>query len=785
MEKPLKVRNLVWKISKKFTITIMYLLKKYSINSVLSALILLLILTVDTQKLNASVQATFYVSPKGNDANVGSKAQPFATIAKAQQAVAAMNKNMTGDIVVYLLGGNYTATSQVNLGFDDSGTNGHYVRYTNYRNEKPVISCGTKVKGWTLDSENIYKTYIGTHVDFRQLYVNGRREVRARTPNTGYRTILAKASDGFNIDKGLLAGVSNLQNVEMAINILWMHKRARVVATKDTLNVTRAIINPIEWQAITKEPQGSTDYNDRQYWLENAKEFIDIAGEWYFDKSTGYLYYWPRNKEDIHSSEIVIPAVQTVFNLTGTFDLPVHHIEISGIEIRYTNWSRPNNFGLIDVQANSLIPTNLPNAVDAQYRHNQKKDRVAAAIYAVSASNIKIRNNRFVNLGGNGVTFDAGGNNNSVIGNVFFDLSGGAVEIGNDAREPKDSRMRPVNDSVCNNYMAYIGQEYYGANAVTAYYTDNCIISHNEISHVAYGGISLGWGWSDVDAGHPNLTPHAPKNNKINNNRIDFVSEKLFDTGGIYTDNASDSSEIVGNYITNTVYDVGIFNDEYTHNFSVHDNVLEGNHTYKSTDEGWIRVNGIQKDNTYSNNSDKNFTPANRAEIIANAGLEKIYKKHIHSNLPVLKKVPKPTPTNGGIYTVFGEGYSENGLWLSSNKKGYNESISRYCQDIGASVKWNPSLKAGTYKVSMYNIRENADPSSKVIIAHKGDVVTQTVNLRGLPEGWVELGTYNFSTGIEGYLQLSLSTIGCNVRSNAVKFEKVIAKNKLNVFKLP
>ena len=751
----------------------MEFLKKHRIKSFISVMFLLLLIGVDTQKLNASVQATFFVSPKGNDANVGSKAHPFATIGRAQKAVAAINNHMTGDIMIYLRGGNYTATSQIDLGFIDSGTNGYFVKYTNYPSEKPVISCGKKVTKWSLDAGKIYKTYIGTGVDFRQMYVNGRREVRARTPNSGYRTISSMAYDGFNIDKGLLTGVSNLQNVEMAINILWMHKRARISTTKDTLTNTRATINPIEWEAITKEPQGSTDYNNRQYWLENAKEFLDKTGEWYYNKLTGYLYYWPENGKDINSYEIVIPNVQTLFNLTGTFDLPAHNIEISGLEIRYTNWSRPNNYGLIDVQANSLIPANLQTAKDSQYRHNQKKDRVAAAIHVSSASNIKISNNRFIRLGGNAVNFDAGGKNNSVVGNVFFDMSGGAVEIGNDARKPVDSRMRPMNDSVCNNYISYIGQEYYGANAITAYYTDNCIISHNEIIHVSYGGISLGWGWSDVDNGHQNLTPYAPKNNKINNNRIDYACEKLFDVGGIYTDNASDSSEIASNFITNTVNDVGIFNDEYTHDFNIHDNVLEGNHTYNSIDEGWIRVNGIQKNNTYTNNSAKDQTPANRDAIVANAGLEKLFKNRIYKNLPVLVKTTIPTPSDGGIYSVFDEGYAESGIWFSSTRKGYNGTASRYCRDLGASIKWNPSLNAGTYKVSIYNIANDADPNTKVNIAHSDFVDTKTINFNTGNDGWVDLGTYDFSTGTSGFISLTLMTVGYNVRANAIKFEKI------------
>jgi hypothetical protein len=737
-------------------------------------LLVFIVLLFSSQKSIAVNQAVFYVSPKGNDKNAGTIHSPFATIEKARLAVAAINKSMTGDIVVYLRGGKYTVASTINFKSEDSGTNGHSVVYTNYPNEKPVISCGTIVNGWKLDTGKIYKTFLGTNVDFRQLYVNGRREVRARTPNSGYSTIIAKQADGFDISNELLKDVSfaDSSKVEMAVNILWMHKRLRIQNAYNQKDVTRAVICPVEWNAVNVQPQGSRDYTNRQFWLENSKAFLDKEGEWYFSKSTGYLYYMPRRNENINSSQIIIPTVTTLFNFVGTFDRPAHHIVISGLEIRYTNWTRPNIFGLVDVQANTLIPANITAAIDSQYRRHQRKDRVAAAISAYSASNIKILNNHFIGLGGNGVNFDLGGNNNSVIGNVFFDVSGSGVEVGNDAREPIDSRMRPVNDSVCNNYMAYIGQEYYGACGITAFYTDNCVINHNEIYHVSYCGISLGWGWSDVDNGFTKLTPHAPKNNQINYNRIDFVSEKLFDTGGIYTDNASDSSEIAGNYITNTVKDVGIFNDEYTHDFNIHDNVLEGNHTYNSTDEGWIRVNGTQKNNTYFNNSDKGFTPANSREIIVNAGLEKSYKRIVYSNLPKLVSAPKPLPTNGGIFTIGDDAYSETGLWLNSRRKGYNGTASKYAQNLGATVQWNPSLIEGKYKVAIYNIAENADPNAKLCIVHNGIEETKTINLNTGADGWIELGNFYFATGNNDSVSLTLMTAGKNVRVNAVRFTR-------------
>ena len=742
--------------------------KKLYLSKVSIILLFMIVFNLAMQSAKAAVQATFYVSPLGNDTNAGTIDAPFATIGRAQQAVVVINSSMTGDIVVYLRGGNYVINQGINLGNADSGTNGHYVRYTNYPGEKPVLSCGTQVTGWTLDAGKIYKANVGTGVDFRQLYVNGRREVRARTPNAGYKNIVSMAYDGFNIDKGLLSGITNLQNVEMAINLLWMHKKARIISTKDSANYTRATINPTEWYAIKTQPQGSTDYTNKAFWLENAKEFLDAEGEWYFNKSTGIVYYWPRSGEDINTSQIIIPTVETLFNLSGTFDLPAHNIEISGLEIRYTNWTRPNNYGFIDVQANSLIPSNLATAVNAQYRHNQKKDRVPAAINAVSVSNVRVLNNRFISLGGTGLTFDMGGSHNSAIGNVFCDISGGAIEVGNDAFAPTDSRMRPVSDTITNNYITHIGQEYYGACAIMAYYTDSIQISHNEISHLSYGGISFGWGWSDGNT----ITPHKPTNGKINYNRIDFASEKLFDTGGIYTNNAGNLSEIAYNYITNTVNDVGVFNDENTYNFKIHDNILESNSTYGGG-VGYIRMNGTQTNVTYTNNSSSKFTPSNKTTIIASAGLEEPYKTQIYNNLPEIVPVPLPNSTDGGIYYLYEGGYLESGNWYQSSLTGYNGTASRYSQNPGASVKWNPNLNSGTYKVSVFNIGSNSDPNTKVIIAHNGITETKTTNfLNSSLNNWYDLGTYNFSAGNNGYVSFTLMTTGYNGRANAIKFEK-------------
>ncbi len=65
---------------------------------------------------SAGTQATYYVSPTGSDSNPGTLSAPFQTITKARDVVRMINSNMTGDIYIYLRGGNYSITSTITFG---------------------------------------------------------------------------------------------------------------------------------------------------------------------------------------------------------------------------------------------------------------------------------------------------------------------------------------------------------------------------------------------------------------------------------------------------------------------------------------------------------------------------------------------------------------------------------------------------------------------------------------------------------------------------------------------
>ena len=127
----------------------------------------------------SSSRIAFNVSPYGSDTNPGTEQQPFRTIERARDAVRSNTEDMAQNIVVYLRGGTYNIDRTIVFDHRDSGKNGHTVVYRNYESESPIISGGQKIGSWRLDSGNRWKA--GTTLEnFRQLYVNGVRAVRAR-----------------------------------------------------------------------------------------------------------------------------------------------------------------------------------------------------------------------------------------------------------------------------------------------------------------------------------------------------------------------------------------------------------------------------------------------------------------------------------------------------------------------------------------------------------------------------------------------------------------------------
>ncbi|MBP7141417.1 MAG: right-handed parallel beta-helix repeat-containing protein [Opitutaceae bacterium] len=593
--------------------------------------------------LQAQANPLFHVAPKGNDAHDGSADRPFATLDRARKAVRdhlTRHPSIEGDVVVELSGGTYELAAPVRFEPADSGRRDAEVVYRAAPGAKVVLSAGRIIGGWSSETKGQYRTEVGRNVDFRQLWVNGLRTVRARRPNPGQMFEFAseRQADGFELPRSELADVMfRSDEIEVSVLIAWMHKRLRISRTEEHGDKVRAVINSLEWEGVTRQPQGDRVYLKRRYWLENAQEFLDAQGEFHLDRVAGILRYRPRPGEEMARATVIRPELENVIVLAGTLAAPVQHLRFEGLIFAHTGWTRPDRAGFVDVQANSLVPADLAGAADPQYRHQQRKDRVPAAIQATFADHITVRACRFSHLGGTGVQFVTG-DDNRIEGNAFADLAGGGIELGNDAARPASARMIPRRNIIANNFMTRIGEDYFGSVAILAYYTSETIIAHNEISDIPYTGISVGWGWGNPPA------PEGTGHNRILHNRISRFMLRLDDGGGIYTTDRQPGSEIAFNFVeymlppdANTKAGGAIYPDQFTEGLLIHDNVVSHALRWLFIWNPNIRGNTIVQNHTdtaalRNDGTDNRIEPAHvrpgqrwpesARTIIENAGLE-------------------------------------------------------------------------------------------------------------------------------------------------------------------
>ncbi|HWL14476.1 MAG TPA: right-handed parallel beta-helix repeat-containing protein [Opitutus sp.] len=702
----------------------------------------------------------FHVAPPplGDDAHPGSADAPFATLDRARRAVRAHleTNELHGDLVVELHDGTYVLGEPVRFEPADSGKGGFDVVYRAADNATVVLSGGRRVTGWTREADGAYRAAVGRGIDFRQLWVNGHRATRARTPNAGAMLQLdtEKAADGFDIPAGLLAGVRvQPDEIEFSVLIAWMHKRLRLarLAESDLPGHLRAAIAEPEWDAVTHQPQGDRVYRERNYWLENAREFLDAPGEFFLDRAGGALFYRPRPGEDPATAEIVRPELENLIVLAGRPDAPVQHLRFEGITFTHTGWTRPNRFGFVDVQANSLVPAAPAQAVDPQYRHEQRKDRVPAAFQAATSDRIVVRGCRFARLGGTGVMFTGGGNDNVIEGNVFVDLSAGGIELGEDAARPDDPRLFPRRNRIVNNFIAHIGAEYFGSVAILGYYTDRSLIAHNEITAIPYTGISQGWGW-----GNPPAPPDS-RANRIMHNRISNYMRRLDDGGGIYTTDRQPDSEIAHNVLDgmrtpdrNTRAGGALYPDQFTEGFHIHHNVVSDAIRWLFIWNPNIRDNRVDANYAdtlaWRNDGTNNVVepphlaangswPEAAQAIIAQAGLEPAYA----SNL-----IPG-SPSDMVIGSDDLEVQLLSGAWEFAAIPGSYSALCRRSVDAAAVARWSLVVpRSARYELKVWRTKDAC--AARYTIADAGRVTTVTLDPAS-ESGWTSLGEFTLQPG--------------------------------------
>ena len=594
---------------------------------------LLLLFLVSVGIVHPIFAVTMYVSSAGNDTNPGTESQPFKTIDRARNAVRAVNGAMTEDITVYLREARYQLVATVVFDQNDSGTNGFNVIYRSYPGERAIISGGQPITGWSTVGNGMYRANVGS-LRFRQLYVNGIRAQRARTPGAGsYNQLRSWDTGGRRIEIAAseIANWQRLNEVEMVIPGKGVNQ-ANLRIGSFSVSGTSAFVTPREPERTRIFQQGYPPKENRPYYFENALEFLDEPGEWYLSTATGEVFYRPRPGEDMATAEVIVPGLEQLVRVQGTLSSPAHHIQFHGLSFEHATWIVPSSEGFIGDQAFTVFTQTLPEDEITSYPGH----RHPAAVHVEAANNIRFERNVFKHLGSSGLNLYIGTQDVTVVGNLFMDISAGGIAVDlNLEGNPTDTRKITRRPVIKNNYLTGIGRDYYQNTGIAVGYADSAVIEHNELTDMPYSGINVGWGWDDRD--------NAARNNLVRYNKIWDVLKLMSDGGGVYTLSRQPGTLISENYVHDITrtgvqggFNVsGIYLDEGSNFITVRDNVLT------NTGDRPIFQNANGSSNTFINNN--GTLPA----VIANAGLEPAFWDIRPAALPT------PPPPSGNLVVAY------------------------------------------------------------------------------------------------------------------------------------
>ncbi|MBI2705743.1 MAG: right-handed parallel beta-helix repeat-containing protein [Actinobacteria bacterium] len=501
------------------------------------------------------------------------------------------------DIVVRLADGTYPLAEPFVLDSNDSGRDGFRVSYEAAAGARPTLSGGTDVRDWALvDTANgIYAAIVDPALDSRQFFVNGARATRARGPQSpqGWQRTTA----GFRAPDESMAAWRNPNNLEIVSFREWKDMRCPVASIAGR-ELTMA--QPCWKNVNARDPNTMVDVT----WVENAYELLDEPGEWYLDRPAGRLFYKPRPGEDLQTATAVLPTTKALLAISGSIDNPVRNVAIRGLTFSYNTWLTPSSpTGYPMTQAGWYL------AGDSDPPDERDVARTEGAVRVAYATDIRFERNSFARLGSAALDFRAGSQAVGVVGNTFDDISSHAIQVGEAAifaDRPSDERDRLDRLDISNNLVQRAGAEYVDAVGILVTYASNVSILQNDVMHLPYTAISLGWGWG--------TDSYARRNVVRGNNIADFL-RVLRDGGGVYTLSAQPGSVIDRNYIHDQVNPFGaIYLDEGTRLFTVTANVI-------ATSPRWLHIwAGSIRDNVVVDNFSDTRELLNEGENIVLAG---------------------------------------------------------------------------------------------------------------------------------------------------------------------
>ena len=493
------------------------------------------------------------------------------------------------DITIHLGSGTYYLYEPLRLRPEDSGLT--------IEGADAVISGGIRVTGWKRQGRLFVADVPdvnGRPIDFRQLWINGEKAVRARDVSDFEQMHRIRTYDKKKhvlwVPKKAVEKILTAPYAEMVLHEMWCTSNLRIKSI--TVQGDSAAVRfhqpeaRIQFEHPWPSPMTPNTGHPSPFYLTNAMQLLDEPGEWYHDIREHKVYYMPRKGETVKTA--IVPALETLVEFIGTAEHPVRNITMKGISFQHTTWMRPSEKGHVPLQAGMYLTEAYKLRPQIDRPNNHKLDnqgwlgRAAASVELRYAEGCSFDGCRFEHLGGSGLDYVTGCRRGTTKDCTFTDIAMNGFVCGSFSTEglethrpyqPTDFREVCTGQHVADCDFYNISNEDWGCVAIAAGYVSGITIEHNTIHDVSYTGISLGWGW--------NRDLICMKDNRVHANLIYNYAQHMYDCAGIYTLGNQPCTSITENVVRDIakpsyVHDPNhwfyLYTDEGSSNITLKDN---------------------------------------------------------------------------------------------------------------------------------------------------------------------------------------------------------------------
>jgi hypothetical protein len=468
----------------------------------------------------AAPRADFFVATNGSDTNPGTVAKPFATLARARDAVRALGQP-NRDVTVLIRGGSYRLAETVVFSRADGAAKGRTVTYAAYPGETPVFSSDQPVTGWQrLTDEPDYlpaaahgKVWVADvsailarkanrqdpphgageppeardRNRFYSLYLGNQHLPRARgkgfSPTNHTAVRHRKDTTHLRFPRGALRNWPDLSEAELRIIpcSFWIQDMLPFQSVDEDAR-TAEMAQPGTYAL------GKNSMTDRDScFAENTLAALDQPGEWVLHTSEKRLYYWP--KADRPEAGVAAPILTEYIRIEGDIDYagpkdtPTRGIVLKGLRFEHgdrMSWHGNTGWGL---------------------QHDWEMfDRPTAMVRLRGAEECAILDCEFTNSAHAGIRLDLYAQHNRIEGNHIHQVGGVGILLAGYGPGTKDVNR---DNEIRNNYLHHTGWMHWAAPSLFVWQSGHNQIAHNHLHHTPYTAIVVsgriswstnGWG---------------------------------------------------------------------------------------------------------------------------------------------------------------------------------------------------------------------------------------------------------------------------------------------------